>query len=335
MKKTPIAAFLLVAFSIAVSAQIPQQYIWKITFVAESVGNSKISVQNRCRDSHDFSISGSNVPFLEFAKDKVNVPGASSESVPVSVNTKGLTRRSYQGQVTLFCLTCDKDNSCSQSRDILNVTLNVVSKDQLANYRPSKEIGIDSPIAISATASVANSASGGTSEAEVRKLLEDLSDSPSANYRPGTNAVSACGIPQMRPESQLDGKDCNGECEKKQKAARELEAKVRAQTIAAERYCLGLMQLENTTAFVEARARRAESQLVRASERETDERVMNSLRSEAENSRKDAKVFRDKVTSARGIVDKAKEEAFAVMQELDDAISDYENCRRKNGKNCD
>lgn len=332
MKKPLISFTLLLLFSFVASAQIPQQYIWKITFIADSIGKSKISVQNRCRDTHEFRITGSNVPYLDFAKEKVTVRGGGTENVPVSVDTANLTRRSYQGQVTLFCLTCGNESGCSQSRDILNVTLNVVSKDQLANYKPSKEIGIDSPIAISASQSGVPSAD--VSESDVRKLLEDLAGAPSFEGRPGIAPVAACGVPQVRGETSADTKDCKGECARRQKAVKDREEKVRAQTALAEKYCLGLMQLENTTAFVEARARRAEKQLVSASDTGSDQRVLSSLRSEAENSRKDAKVFRDRVIKAREIVDKAKEEAFAAQQELEDAVSAFEDCVRKNPSDC-
>ncbi|HUF03801.1 MAG TPA: hypothetical protein VMM38_06455 [Aridibacter sp.] len=332
MKQLFVSVLFLFLFTYAAAAQIPQQFIWKITFVADSIGKSRISVQNRCRESHEFRITGRNVTFLDFARDSVTVRGGGTENVPVTVDTKNLTRRSYQGQVTLFCVTCRNESGCSQSRDILNVTLNVVTKEQLANYRPSKEIGIDSPIAI--TASQSDASAPDVSEAEVKKLLEDLSGNSSVEARPGIAPVAACGVPQVRIDSTAVSKDCKGECAKRQKAVRDLEEKVRKQTSTAERYCLGLMQLENTTAFVEARARRTERQLVSATNADSDDRVLGSLRSEAENSRKDAKVFRDRVDKARLIVDQAKEDAFTAQQELDDAISAFEDCVRKNPSDC-
>ncbi|MCO6511534.1 MAG: hypothetical protein J5I65_12150 [Aridibacter famidurans] len=332
MKQSLVLALILLFFSLAVTAQIPQQFIWKITFIADSIGNSKVTVQNRCRESHEFRITGRNVSYMDFARTTLTVRGGGSENVPVSVDTKGLTRRSYQGQVTLFCLTCAKEPGCSQSRDILNVTLNVVTKEQLANYRPSKEIGIDSPIAITARQSDASAPN--VSEAEVKKLLEDLSGNPSVESRPGLAPIAACGVPQVRTAGTAASKDCKGECAKRQKAVRDLEEKVRKETSAAERYCLGLMQLENTTAFVEARARRAEKQLEDASNAGSDQRVLGSLRTEAENSRKDAAVFRERVDKARQIVDKAKEDAFAAQQELDDAVSAFDDCVRRNPSDC-
>lgn len=332
MKQLFVSVLFLFLFSLGVSAQIPQQFIWKITFVADSIGKSRVSVQNRCRESHEFRIAGRNVPFLDFAKETVTVRGGGTENVPVSVDTKNLTRRSYQGQVTIFCLTCGNESGCSQSRDILNVTLNVVSKEQLANYRPSKEIGIDSPIAI--TASQSDATAPNVSEAEVKKLLEDLSGNSTVESRPGIAPVAACGIPQARNDRTAVSKDCKGECARKQKAVKDLEEKVRRQTSTAERYCMGLMQLENTTAFVEARARRAERQLKTATDSGSDDRVLGSLRTEAENSRKDARVFRDRVDKARLIVDQAKEDAFAAQQELDDAAGAFEDCVRKNPSDC-
>ncbi|REJ77695.1 MAG: hypothetical protein DWQ47_15100 [Acidobacteria bacterium] len=326
-------SFLFISLlAVLAAGQVPQQFIWKITFVADSVGESRVSVQNRCRNTHDFRISGRNVPFLDFARDELTIRGGGTENVPVSVDTAKLTRSSYQGQVTLFCLTCAKESGCSQSRDILNVTLNIVTKEQLANYRPSKEIGIDSPIAISASSIAAGS--NAVSENEVRKLLEDLAGSPSAESRPGVAPIAACGIPQVRAESSLPDADCKGECSTKQRVLRELETKVRRQTSEAEKLCLGLMQLENTTAFVEAKARRAERQLVNATDSGSDERVLDNLRSEAVNSKKDARVFRDRVGIARDIVDRAKEEAFSAQQELDDAVVDFQACLRKNPSGC-
>lgn len=326
-----LVLFVFVLVCVA-SAQTPQQFIWKITFVADGIGKSKVTVQNRCRESHEFRITGRNVPFLDFAKDALTVRGGGTENVPVSVDTKNLARRSYQGQVTLFCVTCRNESGCSQSRDILNVTLNVVTKEQLAAYRPSKEIGIDSPIAI--TASQSDTSAPNVSEAEVKKLLEDLSGNSTVESRPGIAPVAACGIPQARNDRTAVAKDCKGECARKQKAIKDLEEKVRRQTSTAERYCMGLMQLENTTAFVEARARRAERQLKTAVDSGSDDRVLGSLRSEAENSRKDALVFRERVDKARLIVDQAKEDAFAAQQELDDAVGDFEECARKNPSDC-
>lgn len=326
------SVFACVILTLAVSAQIPQQFIWKITFVADSVGKSKISVQNRCRQTHDFAITGRNVPFLDFDKRKVSVRGGSTENVSVSVDTSKLSRRSYQGEVTLFCLTCAKERSCRQSRDVLNVTLNVVTKEQLENYRPSKEIGIDSPIAISASGTAQGDSE--VSEDEVKDLLKSLAGNHSPDSRPGLAPVAACGVPQVRTESFVPAKDCKGECAKKQKAVRELEEKVRKLSVLAEKYCLGLMQLENTTAFVEARAKRAERQLESATDSGSDGRVLASLRREAENSRKDARVFKDRVQKARQVVDEAKENAFSSQQELDDAVRDYEKCVSKNPSSC-
>jgi len=313
------------AFASAALGQIPQQYIWKITFISDDVGTSRISVQNRCRDTHEFSISGRNVPYLEFEKSKVTVRGGKSENVNVTVDTHNLDRRSYLGEVTLFCLTCARESGCSQSRDILNVTLNVVTQDQLTNYKPSKEFGIDAPIAI--TSSARSSGSGNTSFAEAEALLLSLSGNPDATA--GPRSVSSCGVPQFKGKNSSASKDCKN-CSQWQKAVRELEEKVRRETELAEKYCLGLMQLENTTAFVEARASRAERQLSDASKGGSDERVLESLRTEAENSKKDARVFRDKLETARQVVDEAKARAFAAMQELDEAGNSLDKCVKQN-----
>lgn len=327
-----IFAPILLLFSVG-AAQIPQQYIWKITFIADSVGSSKISVQNRCRDEHDFSITGQNVPFLTFASSRVKVKGAESENVPVTVNTDKLRRRSYQGQVTLFCLTCSREPGCGQSRDILNVTLNVVTREELAEYKPSKEIGIDSPIAISSGVPRNGASPRGASEEEVMKLLESLSGN-SASSASGTRPASACGVPQLRVRESAEVKNCKGNCAEKQKALKDLQDRVRLQTERAEKFCLGLIQLENTTAFVEARASRAERQLSDSIGKDADARVVSSLRAEAENSRKDARVFREKLEAARLIVDEAKERAFALMQEMEDAGAAFDDCVRLNPSDC-
>lgn len=325
MKKALFSVAVAMFFAAAAFPQIPQQYIWKITFVANSVGNSNITVQNRCKKSHEFRITGRNVPYLDFGQNAVTVAGGRTENVPVVVNTKNLDRRNYLGEVTLFCLTCANETGCRQSRDILNVTLNVVTADQLANYKPSKEIGIDGPIAITASPK-SSSTSSGTLE-EVKALLVNLSRTPGVTSE--QRSASSCGIPQLSGESRTPAKVCKN-CEKRRQAVEALKEKIRQQTELAEKYCLGLMQLENTTAFVEARASRAERQLSDASRSGSDEHVLISLRTEAENSKRDARVFRDKLEVARDVVDYAKSDAFALMQELDEAQSALDECVKSN-----
>lgn len=207
----------------------------------------------------------------------------------------------------------------------------MVTSDQLENYKPSKEFGIDAPIAITSSASRAGAGSGVASDAEIKAILESLSGNPGADT--DSRSASACGVPRFRDADTVAGKDCKN-CTDKQKAVRELEARVRKQTALAEKYCLGLMQLENTTAFVEARASKAQRQLADASASGADGRVLGNLRTEAENSRKDAKVFRDKLEGARFVVDAAKTDAFAVMQELEEAVSALEACEKKNPAAC-
>lgn len=319
---------LLLSLAVIGLAQIPQQYIWKITFVADNVGKSKITVRNRCSNTHDFAISGRNVPFLGISRKRVRVKGGGSVNIGVTVDTHNLKERSYQGQVTLFCLTCRKERACSQSRDILNVTLSVLSKEKLANYKAAKDYGIDSPIFISATDSRrAASIGSGSSDAEIEKLLLSLSGSAAAGA-----GSSSCGLPQLRASQQTGSvlkkkmKDCKGECSKRLGTLELAETNAGKSASKAERFCLGLIQLENTTAFVEARASRSRRQLADAVAAGSDGRVLAALKREAENSGKDAEVFRSKVKHARLIVDRSRAAAFSAMEDLDDATRAFEKC---------
>jgi hypothetical protein len=98
---------------------------WNVTLPADKTAGSNITVQNRCSNTHSFTLERQSVPFLTISQNQVQVAGGANQIVPVSFNTTGLAPKTYQGQVLVVCLTCASEPTCSQDREVLPVVLTV------------------------------------------------------------------------------------------------------------------------------------------------------------------------------------------------------------------
>ena len=98
---------------------------WNVTLETNKTARSNLTVQNRCKKKHRFSIDLQNVPFLELSQNQVEVSGGKNVNVPVRFNTTNIRPNRYEGQVLVICQTCKSEPTCTQDRETLPVILNV------------------------------------------------------------------------------------------------------------------------------------------------------------------------------------------------------------------
>lgn len=138
----------ILSFLLFCSAAFAQPAAWNVTLAPNASAQSNLSVVNQCRQKHTFEIQKQNVPFLNISQNQVQVGGGQTVNVPVQFSAQNMAAGAYQGQVTVVCLTCRSEPTCTQDREVLQVVLNVASPQNQANpanqpsNNPSNQIQI-------------------------------------------------------------------------------------------------------------------------------------------------------------------------------------------------
>jgi hypothetical protein len=102
-----------------------------------TVADSNLTVVNRCKKNHQFQIQLQNVPFLQLSANQVNVKGSQTQVLPVKFDTRNLAPGVYQGTVTVLCLTCSSEPTCTQDREVVPVVLSVTGEPAGQKATPS------------------------------------------------------------------------------------------------------------------------------------------------------------------------------------------------------
>ena len=129
-----LIAFIIGAAIFAASAFTQQSNqerpVWDVQMARNAQASSTITLQNQCKQTHTFTVTEQQLPFLQLlAAPTVNVPGNSSYNLPVRFNTNGMNAAQYQGTVVVKCETCKKEKTCKQDREIVPVRLTVLAED--------------------------------------------------------------------------------------------------------------------------------------------------------------------------------------------------------------
>src|SRR5213076_2704993 len=101
--------------------------LWDVQLARNAQAGSNITIQNQCQQTHTFTVTEQQTPFLQLlAAPTVKVAGRSSYNLPVRFNTNGMNAGQYQGSVVIKCETCRNEPTCKQDREVLAVRLTVL-----------------------------------------------------------------------------------------------------------------------------------------------------------------------------------------------------------------
>jgi hypothetical protein len=106
-----------------------ERAVWDVQMAPNAQATSTITLENRCKQNHTFTVTGQDTPFLQLsAAATVNVPGNSMYNLPIRFNTNGMKGGQYPGNVVVKCDTCRKEKTCKQDREILPIHLLVLEE---------------------------------------------------------------------------------------------------------------------------------------------------------------------------------------------------------------
>ncbi|HUE82967.1 MAG TPA: hypothetical protein VMM84_12710 [Pyrinomonadaceae bacterium] len=127
MNRSFSCSLVLLLVCTVVAGQQPDAPAWNVALQTNTVANSDLTVANRCRKSHQFQIQVQNAPFLHLSANQANVRGGQSQVLPVKFDTRNLAPGVYQGTVLVICVSCSKEPTCMQDREVLQVILTVTA----------------------------------------------------------------------------------------------------------------------------------------------------------------------------------------------------------------
>lgn len=96
--------------------------IWNVTLAPNTKANSAITIRNRCKEAHSFTVTPKDVPYFQLTGDPTtSVPGRSDKKVPVTFNSTGMRSGEYQGSVAVSCANCGEERGCTQENELLPI----------------------------------------------------------------------------------------------------------------------------------------------------------------------------------------------------------------------
>jgi hypothetical protein len=126
---TLIIGAALFAASAFTQQSTQERVVWDVQMAPNAQATSTITLQNQCKQTHTFTVTGQETPFLQLlAAATVNLPGNSMYNLPIRFNTNGMQAGQYPGTVVVKCDTCRKEKNCKQDREILPVHLLVLQE---------------------------------------------------------------------------------------------------------------------------------------------------------------------------------------------------------------
>jgi len=96
--------------------------VWNVTVGPNTRANSAITIRNRCKGTHSFTVTPKDVPYFQLTGDPTtSVSGRSEKKVPVAFSSVGMRPGEYQGSVAVSCANCGEERGCTQENEILPV----------------------------------------------------------------------------------------------------------------------------------------------------------------------------------------------------------------------
>ena len=133
----PCALLVLTVVGAVIAQQPPPSAPWNVTMQTKTVADSNLTVVNRCKKNHQFQIQLQNVPFLQLSANQANVKGGQTQVIPVKFDTRNIAPNVYHGTVVVICLSCSSEPTCTQNREVLQVTLTVTPQPPGAGQPPA------------------------------------------------------------------------------------------------------------------------------------------------------------------------------------------------------
>ncbi len=359
MRKTLLFIWIIVSCTCVSYFQQPGTPApWNVSLTADTTAASTITVANQCRSEHEFQIQTQNAPFLTVSVPRVQVAGGQTRVVAVQFNTNGLAPGQHSGQANVVCLTCRREPTCTQDREVLQIALTVTPKQPQPS--PTNPPGM-SPQAVNIPAS----------EVEKRRLIPRVTDALSAFLKgPCPDKENECEklrqraaeLEQTASEAQASAnaaKQAADDAEKKaanaEKAARDAERAAQTGptggTIAAD----GETFSEADNAWLEQKrqkllddwksgkisaeeqqAKRAELSGPDALKKAREERLAKQaeLKKEAEAKRREADAARAAAEKERKAADEAQKAADEAKRAADKALEEYKKCLKEIEDEC-
>jgi len=224
--RSTLMTLVLTSISIAVigahawTQQSPQERpVWNVQMARNAQAASTITIQNQCQQTHSFTVTGQQTPYLQLpVAANVEVAGHSSYELPVRFNTNGMNAGPYQGTVIVKCETCRKEKTCKQDREVLPVRLIVGGENgpQMVPQPESSPSPTAQPKATPTPTPTPTTGTGSTRPAydENGKPIKD----DTREFDPGDQGnypiekCAECSVPQVIEENKEKFVQCAGIC---------------------------------------------------------------------------------------------------------------------------
>ncbi len=228
MRRILVSGLFVVVSALLSLAQPPTRTApWAVSLPQNTTAASTITVANQCRNNHEFQIQAINVPFLTLSVPRVQVAGGQTQVTSVQFNTSGMTPGVHQGQVNVVCLTCRREPTCTQDREVLQLTLTVVTP---ANDRPQPNPNVFDP----------------------KPVVETDADRRTRSLIPNVTGVLNSFLKGPCPQKEAD-------CEKLRQKAAELEQAANEAQVKADAAKMTADEAEAKAKAAEATAKAAEN----------------------------------------------------------------------------
>ena len=129
------AAFIASSKSSNPTGQQPQT--WDVQLGQNAQANSTLAIRNQCQQPHSFTVTAQNIPYLRLPTPAiVNVPGGSVYDMTVRFDTSGLNPGEYRGNVVVKCDNCNREKTCKQDFETLQLRLTVQANEPSPSPTP-------------------------------------------------------------------------------------------------------------------------------------------------------------------------------------------------------
>jgi len=133
--------FLGLAIPVAGTARGAPATPWDLQLEKGKRAPTTVTATNRCKATHTFEVrKGPELTWMSFpGATSVEVAPGAAGTVPVNVDTAGLSVGEVEGEVAVKCLDCKADPLCSQDVDLFHVRLKILWPEEELQRLDPKE----------------------------------------------------------------------------------------------------------------------------------------------------------------------------------------------------
>jgi probable HAF family extracellular repeat protein len=112
--------------------------VWEVQLATNAQADSTVTIRNQCQQPHSFNVTAQQAPFLQMlTAGTITVPGHSNYECPVRFNTNGINPGEYRSNVIVKCQDCQKEKTCTQDVEVLQLHLTVQAAQPSPTATPS------------------------------------------------------------------------------------------------------------------------------------------------------------------------------------------------------